>query len=250
MPAGGEAFTLLTTWGVSARTPRAAANASDDAVLSQTRHRGGVEAKPVGKYFGGMLAEQWRRFDGGRDTVKAHRPGRHRHRALAMRHRLQDAALPEAGFVDQLLRIEHCTGRYADRAQLCHRLVLRALAGPGGDDLVDLSLAFDAGVGGIVPRVADQILAPQQLQQARPMLGVGTAGQQVDVVVGTAWLARVDAARRVVGGRPARRCPAGTGLSDEPAAAVMHHRILHRHLQPPALSRARTIGSSLERTRL
>src|SRR5207237_1267682 len=59
---------------------------------------GVVEAKPVGKHFGGMLAEQRCRFDGSRDAVKAHRPGGHRHRALAMRHRLQDAALPEAGF--------------------------------------------------------------------------------------------------------------------------------------------------------
>src|SRR4029077_9905540 len=31
---------------------------------------------------------------------------RHRHFAFAVRHRLEDAALPEAGFVDQFLRIE------------------------------------------------------------------------------------------------------------------------------------------------
>ena len=78
-----------------------------------------------------------------------------------MHHRLQDAALAEAGFVDQLLRVEYGTGRDADRAQLRHRLVLRALAGPGGDDLVDLGLAFDAGVGGVVAPVADQVLPPQ-----------------------------------------------------------------------------------------
>src|SRR5207253_1521153 len=34
---------------------------------------------------------------------------------------------------------------------------------------------------------------------------------------------------------------AGTSLGDEPAAAVMHDRILHRHLQPSALAGARAI---------
>ena len=37
-----------------------AASASDDAVLTQARDRGGVEAEPVGKHFFGVLAEQWR----------------------------------------------------------------------------------------------------------------------------------------------------------------------------------------------
>src|ERR1700680_3533378 len=73
------------------------------------------------------------------------------------------------------------------------------------------------------------------------MLGIGAAGQQVDGIVGAAGLAGVDAAGRVVGGRPARRRLAGAGLGDEPAAAVMHDRILHRHLQPPSLAGARTI---------
>src|SRR5436305_336056 len=76
------------------------AGASDDAVLTQTRDRGGVEAEPVGQHFRGVLAEQWRGFDFGRDTVEAHRPGGHRHVAFAVRHRLQDAALAEARLVD------------------------------------------------------------------------------------------------------------------------------------------------------
>src|SRR5438128_10224 len=153
---------------------------------------------------------------------QAHRPGRLRHFAFAVRHRLEDAALPKAGFVDQFLRIEDGAGRDADRAQLCHRLVLRALARPGGDDLVDLGLAFYAGIGSLVARIADEVLAPDQFQQARPMLGIGTAGQQVDVVVGAAGLAWVDATGRVIGGRTPRRRLAGARLGDEPATAVMH----------------------------
>jgi hypothetical protein len=47
---------LLARGGASARIRQAAAGASDDAVLTQARDRGGVKAKPIGKHFGGMLA--------------------------------------------------------------------------------------------------------------------------------------------------------------------------------------------------
>jgi hypothetical protein len=67
-----------------------------------------VEAEPVGKHFFGVLAEQWRRFDFARKAVEAHRPGRHRHFAFAVRHRLEFAALPKAGFV-----INSCVSRTA-----------------------------------------------------------------------------------------------------------------------------------------
>src|ERR1700738_2758950 len=160
---------------------------------------------------------------------------------FAVRHRLEDAALPEAGFVDQFLRIEDGARGDADRAQLCHRLVLRALAGPGRDDLVDLGLAFHAGIGSLVARIADEVLAPDKFQQARPMLGIGTAGRQVNVIVGAAGLAWVDATGRVIGGRTPRRRLAGARPGDEPATAVMHDRILHRYLQPSALPGARPI---------
>src|ERR1700730_9869884 len=73
------------------------------------------------------------------------------------------------------------------------------------------------------------------------MLRVGAAGQQVDVIVGAARLARIDAAGRVVAGRPPWCRGTGACLCDEHAAAVMHDRILHRHLQPPALAGARPI---------
>jgi hypothetical protein len=48
-----------------------AAGASDDAVLTEARDRGGVEAEPVGKHFFGVLAEQWRRFDFARNAVRS-----------------------------------------------------------------------------------------------------------------------------------------------------------------------------------
>ena len=158
-----------------------------------------------------------------------------------MRHRLQNAALPEARLVGQLHRIEDSTGGDADRAQLRHRLVLRTLPRPAGDDLVHLGLTLQSGVRGFVARVADQVLAPDQLQQTWPMLGIGAAGQQVDVIVGAAGLARKDAAGRVIGGRPPRRRSTSARLGDEHAAAVVHHGILHRHLQPATLAGARAV---------
>ena len=69
------------------------------------------------------------------------------------------------------------------------------------------------------------------------MLGIGPAGEQIDVIVGAARLARVDAVRRVAASRLPLRGLSGLRLPDEHAAAVMHDRILHRRLQPPALAR-------------
>src|SRR5580704_10765611 len=69
------------------------------------------------------------------------------------------------------------------------------------------------------------------------MLGIGPAGEQIDVVVGAARLARENTMRGVAtGGLPLCRL-ARLGLPDKHAAAVMHDRILHCRLQPPALAR-------------
>src|SRR5258708_29857174 len=73
------------------------------------------------------------------------------------------------------------------------------------------------------------------------MLGVGAARHQEDVIVGAARLARIGPAWRVVARRPARRRLPGARVGDEHAAAVMHDRILHRHLEMPALAGARAV---------
>jgi len=129
-------------------------------------------------------------------------------------------------------------------------IIYAQVKGFGDGSPYEKGLSFDPiaqAAGGAMSITGERDGRPVKLG---PTIGDTGTGMLLAFSVGAAGLARVDAARRVVGGRPARRCPAGTGLGDEPAAAVMHHRILHRHLQPPALSRARTIGSSLERTRL
>ena len=131
------------------------ASALDDPVATELANRVGIEAEPVGQHFAGVLPKQRRRLDGCRDTVEANRPGGHRHLAFAVLHRLQNAAFAEARLVGQFHRVEHGTSGDADRAQLRHRLVFRALPRPTGDNLIDLGLAFQPRVGSIVARIAD-----------------------------------------------------------------------------------------------
>ena len=83
---------------------------------------------------------------------------------------LHDAALGERGIVHQLERVEHRAGRHAGLADQLHRLFLGVLAGPGGDDLVDLGGMLAARRPGVVARVADQILAAD-----RPLTGASNA---------------------------------------------------------------------------
>ena len=60
-------------------------------------------------------------------------------------------------------RVEHRAGRHPGLADHLHRLFLGVLAGPGGDDFVDLGRALAARRPGVVARVADQILAADHL---------------------------------------------------------------------------------------
>ena len=57
----------------------------------------------------------------------------------------------------------------------------------------------------VVARVADQILAADHLEQALPVLGIGAAAEDVDVVVRPAGLARVER-RRASARRAATGC--------------------------------------------
>src|SRR5258708_5927831 len=68
------------------------------------------------------------------------------------------------------------------------------------------------------------------------MLGVGAAGQEIDVVVRALGLARIDAMWRIAAGWLARRRFSAPRLIHEHASAVMHDRVLHRNLQLPALA--------------
>src|ERR1700756_4500944 len=72
------------------------------------------------------------------------------------------------------------------------------------------------------------------------MLRIGAARRNVDIVVEPARLARIETRRRVDAAdalaAAALRWPAGPRLHRQASAHVVHHRILHRDLQPPSLA--------------
>ena len=155
-----------------------------------------LKTKPLAQNFIGVLSEQRRRLDFRRAPAEAHRPARHFERAGGwVLHRLHDAAPLEIRLVGQLHGIENGPCRHAGVAEHAHRLAFVVPARPGGDHLVDLGFALLARRPGVETRVADQVTASDHLQQSSPMRRIGAAGIDIDVVVRSAWLARVDAAR-------------------------------------------------------
>src|SRR5256885_8685129 len=83
--------------------------------------------------------------------------------------------------------------------------MLVMLPRPARHQLVDLAAPFHAGRGRAVALIADQVLPAYDLQEPRPMLWVGRARVDVNVVVGATALAGVDADRR--GAPPPRLRP-------------------------------------------
>src|SRR6266851_2295626 len=74
------------------------------------------------------------------------------------------------------------------------------------------------------------------------MFGIGTAGENIDVVIRPAGLARVECRGRQHGARPTAAAT-NLGLAAQLGARKRHphivnHRVLHRHLQPPAFAGA------------
>src|SRR6266851_4912890 len=212
------------------------------AAALQVRKFTGVNAEPVLQHLGTVAPQCRRRLQAHRLAVDPHRPRRHLVVALAVVHDLHDAALVERRLVLQLHRVEHRAGRYADRNELLHRVALVVLAGPFADDRVEFLLVGDAVVAGSKARIVDQFLTADQFHQARPVLGIGTAGGQVYIVVGTAALGRIEAGGRVVAaarlGAVARRGLAGALHRAKTGAHVVDHRVLHRQLQSPPFAGA------------
>src|SRR5205085_12215132 len=148
-----------------------------------------------------------------------------------------DAACVERGILHQFERVEHRAGRHPGLADDLHRLFLGVLTCPGGDDLIDLGGALAARVLRVVARVAFQIFAADDLQQTLPVLGIGAAGEDIDVIVRAARLARVERRRH----QPARLRPVAAAAqlclparlgARKRHAHVVDHRVLHRELQP------------------
>src|SRR5262245_17549994 len=122
--------------------------------------------------------------------------------------------------------------------------MLVELTRPVGHDLVDLGAPLQPCRGRAVARIADQILATHRLEQAVPMLRTGSARVDIDVVVRSAALARVDADRRLAtppdGSRAdaRRRLTVGAIHVGEGIAYVVHDRVLHPDHKMLALASA------------
>src|ERR1051326_4249104 len=219
-----------------------AARPSDDAFLLQRIDILRAEPQPGAEHLGIVLAEERRRHDLRWRAIEPHRPGRHLDLAgRRMLDRLHDAARFKRGFIHQFERVEHGARRHAGFADDLHRLFLAVLARPCRDDLVDFRRALAARILRLVTRIALQVFAADNLQQALPMLGVGAAAEHINIIVRPAWLAWVEGRRhepallRLVAATAQLRLPALL-RARERHAHVMDHRVLHRDLQPPALA--------------
>src|SRR5262245_36082223 len=215
---------------------------ADDLFGFQLRDVAGAHLEPAGHHLVGMLPELRRRLQFGRLTVEADRPGLALPVAIRVLHRLHDAALDKALVVPKLKGVVYGTGRHTCRADDLHRLFLGVVLGPLGNDFVDEAFVGVAVFVGREARVADQLLAADHLEQAIPMLGIGAAAEDVDVVVIAARLGRVDAARCGCAGRALRAHAGRTllvavlGHDGKRGTNVVHDRVLHRELQAAALA--------------
>src|SRR5579875_546964 len=189
----------------------------------------------------GMGAEQ----RGGRDRhLRARhldRPARHLEIAA---HRMldgdEDLAAIEIGIVEQFHRVHDRAGGDAVVAEPLHDLELGVVLGPFGDHGVDLMAVLEALLRAVEARIADQILASDDLEEPLPVLGIGPGSVDVAVVVRTAALARIDLGGRVRAHDAlvahARRGMAPQILGGIGDAAVIDDAFLHRHLDVLALA--------------
>src|SRR5215469_1724340 len=179
-----------------------------------------------------MLSELRCWADGRRRTVVTDRPARHFKWSTSwMLHHLHNAAAIEALFLLQFLGIEYGAGRHPGRAEHAHRLVLVALPGPSGNHGIDFGLLIGSRYHGVKARIADEIGPTNDLKQRAPMRRIGAAGVDIDIIVGPAGFARIDAAWHRTSGNDFSPI-AGDGLtagrvSCQCHANVLQHRILH-----------------------
>src|SRR5215471_4149079 len=118
-----------------------------------------AQAQPAREHLLSVLAEFRRGFELRRLAVEAHRPSLAHPVAVRVMHRLHDAALLEARVILQFERVVHRAGRYPGRADDLHRLDLRVVLRPLGNDFVDEAFVLVALLIGREARIADQILA-------------------------------------------------------------------------------------------
>src|SRR5215831_13501488 len=207
----------------------------DDLIRRQAIDLVPAKAQPALEYLARMLTQHGRGPHGHWRAVVPNRPTRH-HITLDLRvvHGLQDAPLMERPILGQLLGIKHGARWDTGGTDDLHRRVLVVLARPRRHDGVHLLFALGAVSRCCITLVADQILTADDLQETLPVLGIGAAGVDIDIVVGPAALALEDATRRIATrhrlitsplDRPARARLRGKGEAD-----IVQHGVLHGDL--------------------
>src|SRR5262245_29906878 len=210
----------------------------DNLVFAELVDLACVKTKPFAQNFICVLSKQRRRLDVRRAPAESHRPARHLVRAGdRVLHRLHDSALLEVCVLGQLHRVEDGACGHAGAAEHAHRLALFVLTRPGGDHRIDLGLVLKARRCGFEARIADQILASDHFEQPLPMHWIGAAGIDIEVVVRTARLTRIDAARhREAGdhlGAIALECCVKVSRSAQPGITPdLHEQLTMKKFEP------------------
>ena len=140
--------------------------------------------------------------------------------------------LAHAGVVGNLLGIQHGPCGYTRPAQYLHCFVLGVVLHPVGDQRVDFGDMFPARLRRRKPRVAQNVLPANDLQEPLPMHRAGAGTIDIAIVVRPVALAGIDLARcgpadhHLVAA--AVCCAALDQLGGKSDAREIHRRVLHR----------------------
>src|SRR5437016_12733825 len=214
---------------------------SDDLVGLEPVEVRGAERQPLLVNLAVVLAQQRRGPYLGRRLRELHRVRRHRERAPArMLDGRDHAARDQVRVAQDLLRHQHGARGHAGLPEIGHDLVLRARHRPGLDERVDLVFVGAAPLGIRPLRVADQVRAPDRLEQGVPHVRAHRLAVNVGVIVAATRLAAIDArGRRVRDLVAASRLEVAARVSEPHGdAGEIDDGVLHRELDALALTRA------------
>src|SRR5215510_9209552 len=208
----------------------------------EVRHARSWEPEDFSQHLLGMLPSEWRRRGHRLRGRKADRAGGDAEAtARGMVDGDDGVARVQMRVVQHLARVQHGAARHAGLGQRGHDFLLRPRAGPCARDGVQLVHVLPARGGVHAARIGQQILAPDGACKIAPHVLVHRLHVDIDVVVGPARRARIEAVgdgagRRVVA--PPRGGFAVAVMRDVALADEIRHGFLHRHLDHLALAGA------------
>src|SRR5215510_4973035 len=206
----------------------------------EVRHARSWEPEDFSQHLLGMLPSEWRRRGHRLRGRKADRAGGDAEAtARGMVDGDDGVARVQMRVVQHLARVQHGAARHAGLGQRGHHLLLRARARPRARDGVQLVHVLPARGRVHAARVGQEILAADGAREVAPHVLVHRLHVDVDIVVGPARRAGIEAVRHGAGRRvvaPARRGLAVAVVGDVALADQIGHGFLHRHLDHLALA--------------